>query len=154
MNPAVLRLVGEKECHSDDEELVDGSGYMVHDKPGRDAPVTCLRCRRTRKWGYPPSDVSHTLLTNVPIDYFSPTFFNTLSVRQRASYMNNGVALPTEEHCRTWADIEKWRCLSPKDFMAQYGDTKCRLYKLPTEEELAMIDADDDEMEDEDDEDV
>lgn len=42
MNPAVLCLVGEKECHSDDEELADGSGYIVHDKPGRDAPVKAL----------------------------------------------------------------------------------------------------------------
>lgn len=64
--------------------------------------------------------------------------------------MDNGIALPIEEHCRTWTDIEKWRGLSPKDFMAQYGDAKRLLYKLPTEEELAMLDTYDDETDDDD----
>ena len=66
--------------------------------------------------------------------------------------MNNGIALPTEEHCQSWADIEKWSSLSEKDFMAQYGDAKLRLYKLPTEEELATLEAGD-KMDDDSDED-
>ena len=61
--------------------------------------------------------------------------------------MNNGIALPTEEHCRTWPDIEKWKSLSTEDFMAQYGNAKRLLYKLPTEEELDMLK----EMDDDDD---
>lgn len=55
--------------------------------------------------------------------------------------MNNGIALPTEEHCRTWADIEKWKGLTTAAFMAQYGNAKRALYKLPTAEELEMLDS-------------
>ncbi|KAJ7836784.1 hypothetical protein B0H14DRAFT_3460508 [Mycena olivaceomarginata] len=64
--------------------------------------------------------------TNVPIDYFSPQFFNDLSVWDRAIYMNNGVALPTAEHCQTWTDIAKWKGLGKVDFMAQYGKANLR----------------------------
>ncbi|KAJ7855445.1 hypothetical protein B0H14DRAFT_2353195, partial [Mycena olivaceomarginata] len=137
MNKTVARLAAENECHSDDEELADGSGFMVHEKPGRDSAVRL-----------PPSDLSRARPTNVPIDYFSPQFFNDLSVRDRAIYMNNGVALPTAEHCQTWTDIAKWKGLGKVDFMAQYGKAKLALYELPTEAELAALD--DDSMDDDD----
>lgn len=109
--------------------------------------VSCRR-RRIRKRGLPPSDLSRARPTNVPIDYFSPQFFNDLSVRDRAIYMNNGVALPTAEHCQTWTDIAKWKGLGKVDFMAQYGKAKLALYELPTEAELAALD--DDSMDDDD----
>ncbi|KAJ7844360.1 hypothetical protein B0H14DRAFT_2358665, partial [Mycena olivaceomarginata] len=134
MNKTVARLAAENECHSDDEELADGSAFMVHEKPGRDR--------------LPPSDLSRARPTNVPIDYFSPQFFNDLSVRDRTIYMNNGVALPTAEHCQTWTDIVKWKGLGKVDFMAQYGKAKLALYELPTEAELAALD--DDSMDDDD----
>jgi hypothetical protein len=56
--------------------------------------------------------------------------------------MNNGVALPTVEHCQTWTDIAKWKGLGKVDFMAQYGKPKLALYELPTEAELAALDND------------
>ncbi|KAJ7855451.1 hypothetical protein B0H14DRAFT_3448980 [Mycena olivaceomarginata] len=87
--------------------------------------------RRIRKRGLPPSDLSRARPTNVPIDYFSPQFFNDLSVRDRAIYMNNG-----------------WKGLGKVDFMAQYGKAKLALYELPTEAELAALD--DDSMDDDD----
>ncbi|KAJ7810196.1 hypothetical protein B0H13DRAFT_1667623, partial [Mycena leptocephala] len=73
------------------------------------------------------------------IDYFSPKFFNDLSVWDRASYMDNGIALPLEEHCQTWEAIQQWRSLSTADFMARYGNAKLALYNIPTEDELAML---------------
>ena len=100
--------------------------------------VLCRR-PRTRRRELPPSDLSLALPTRVPIDYFSPDFFNALSVRDRASYINNGIALPTEEHCRTWKDILRWKGLSTADFMTQYGTAKLALYNLPTDEELALL---------------
>ncbi|KAJ7839046.1 hypothetical protein B0H14DRAFT_2588226 [Mycena olivaceomarginata] len=153
MNKTVAPLAAENECHSDDEELADGSAFMVHEKPGRDSAVSAffevLTARREtaisqkrkkgawhrhiRKRGLPPSDLSRARPTN---------FFNDLSVRDRAIYMNNGVALPTAEHCQTWTDIVKWKGLGKVDFMAQYGKAKLALYELPTEAELAALDND------------
>ncbi|KAJ7145955.1 hypothetical protein C8R44DRAFT_723816 [Mycena epipterygia] len=134
MNPSVTRLVAENECHSDDEEIADATGYIVHEKPGRDGAVNAFCKRhRTRNRGFPPSDLSYALPTNIPIDYFSPDFFNKLSVRARTSYMDNGIALPTEQYCRTWKDIAMWKGLSTADFMAQYGAAKLDLYNLPTD---------------------
>jgi hypothetical protein len=83
--------------------------------------------------------MSRALPTNVPIDYFSPKFFNDLSVRERASYMDNGVAFPIAQHCQTWEDIMKWKGLETEDFMAQYGEAKLALYRLPTTAELARL---------------
>ncbi|KAF8158933.1 hypothetical protein K438DRAFT_1776840 [Mycena galopus ATCC 62051] len=100
---------------------------------------------RTRRRELPPSDLSHALPTRVPIDYFSPDFFNALSVRDRASYMHNGIALPTKEHCRTWKDILAWKGLSTADFMTRYGTAKRTLYNLPTDEEIALLSDDEDE---------
>lgn len=82
--------------------------------------------------------------TRVPIDYFSPQFFNDLSVRERASYMNNGIALPTQEHCETWEAVRQWKSLPSAAFMAKYGNAKLALYNLPTADEIAMLGDDDD----------
>ncbi|KAJ7120376.1 hypothetical protein C8R44DRAFT_623698, partial [Mycena epipterygia] len=125
-SPTVARLAGETDCHSDDEEPIPGTtDYLIHEKPGRDAAVTEFFGVLTKR--------------NVPIDYFSPEFFNNLSVRQRASYMKKGIALPTANFCKTWEDVEKWKGLSRTAFMAQYGNAKRALYKIPTAEELARL---------------
>jgi hypothetical protein len=76
-----------------------------------------------------------------------------LSVRQRKIYMGNGIALPTAQFCQTLEDIEKWKSLGKADFMAQYGNTKLALYKLPTAAELVRLERstnDDDDDEDDD----
>lgn len=106
------------------------------------------RIQRTRVPGLEPSEISRTLPIKVPIDYFSPEFFNSLSVRQRAAYMGNGVALPIAHHCQTWADIEQWKGLATADFMARYGNAKLALYNLPTAAELARLESNDASLED------
>ncbi|KAJ7715625.1 hypothetical protein B0H16DRAFT_1339616, partial [Mycena metata] len=123
--------VPEPECHSEDEEDPNTGQRVAHQKPGRDGARL------------PATDLSRSLPTNVPIDYFSPAFFNDMTVRERASYMKNGIALPTEEHCETWEAIQKWKGLSDAVFMQKYGTAKLALYNLPTLEELERLDADD-----------
>ena len=83
--------------------------------------------------------MSCKLPSDVPIDYFEPEFFNSLSVLERASYMDNGVALPCADLCKKWEDIEKWRALKAEEFMAQYGQKKLELYNLPTPEEVSQF---------------
>lgn len=100
-----------------------------------------LRDPRIRTPGLGPSEVSLTLPKKVPIDFFSPDFFNSLSVRQRKIYMNNGVALPTAEFCKSWDDVQKWKGLDKAEFMARHGNAKLALYNLPTAVELARLEA-------------
>ncbi|KAJ7803235.1 hypothetical protein B0H14DRAFT_2203699, partial [Mycena olivaceomarginata] len=140
-------------------ELPDRTGYRVHEKPGHDSAVTALfkvldsrhddhmtRKRRKGSWkprtrqrGFSPTNLSCALPPDVPINYFSPEFFNNLSAQEHASYRNNGIALPTQEYCQTWADIQQWKKLETTAFMTKYGAAKLALYDLPTPDELDML---------------
>ncbi|KAJ7438037.1 hypothetical protein B0H11DRAFT_2254973 [Mycena galericulata] len=169
----VRRLAKENSCHSDDDGPTgDSDEYLIHKKPGRDDLVTAffriidgrrnatkqhgMKGRwsgRNRVTGIDASDTSLRLPKKVPIDYFSPEFFNSMSVRQRASYMHNGIALPTIENCDTWEKILEWKGLDDATFMKKYGKAKLALYNVPTEAELARLDESDDEEDEEDEED-
>ncbi|KAJ7023211.1 hypothetical protein C8F04DRAFT_970409, partial [Mycena alexandri] len=131
-------LASEKDCHSDDE-----GGNVAREKPGRDAAVHSFFDVLTRRRDDRMADLSRVLPTQVPINYFSPDFFNNMTVRERASYAKNGIALPTKDHCRTWGAIQKWKGLNKAVFMAQYGNAKLLLYSLPTPEELEQLRVDD-----------
>ncbi|KAE9397510.1 hypothetical protein BT96DRAFT_71109 [Gymnopus androsaceus JB14] len=80
---------------------------------------------------------------------------NVLTLRERAVYMNNGVALPMPQHCQSEADIRRWKKLNTKKFMEEYGNEVLDQYDIPTEEELERLDRneDTDNEADEDDED-
>lgn len=93
---------------------------------------------------------------DVPIDYFSPWYFNNvLTLCEHAMYMNNGIALPLPEHCQNAATIRSWKKLNTKKFMEQYGNAVLAQYDIPTEEELDHLDrnenSEDDADEDDDD---
>lgn len=64
-----------------------------------------------------------------------------MTLRQKAKYIDRGlyVALPLEEHCETWEACEKWKNLSKKQFMKDYGDDVLKLYRIPTEKELKQL---------------
>jgi len=92
---------------------------------------------------------------NAPIDYFSPWYYNNvLTLREHAMYMNNGVALPLPQHCQSADDIRRWRKLSTKKFMEEYGNDVLDLYDIPTEEELERLDRNEDEDDEDDEEDI
>ncbi|KAF9043558.1 hypothetical protein BDZ89DRAFT_1008945 [Hymenopellis radicata] len=119
-----LSLMEEIDAHSDDEEA-DNDEYHIKHKLGR---ATLL----TRIPGLPQ---------NVPLDWFEPDFYNnSLTVRERAQYMDNGVVLPKREWCQTLENIRMWKNLDDKAFELQFGNDKLALYNLPTEEELQQLD--------------
>lgn len=101
--------------------------------------IACHRTPRIRQEGLGPSIISATLPKNVPVDFFTPEFFNKLSVRERADYVDAGVLLPPAEFCQTWEEIEKWKGLSQSEFMAKYGNAKLASYKIPSYEELDRL---------------
>jgi len=88
--------------------------------------------------------------SNVPIDYFEPSFFNQMSVHERAVYMDNGVALPIPEICADGSRIGEWKNLPYNEFMEKFGNDTLKLYNLPTEAELEQLQEYDDEDSDED----
>lgn len=84
---------------------------------------------------------------DVPIDYFTPEFFNALTLKERARYVNTGVAFPLADFAFDEAHVE-WKTMGKKDFMEKYGDDVLAQYDVPTQEEMDTIpdsDVDDDE---------
>ncbi|KAJ6465997.1 hypothetical protein C8R47DRAFT_1224130 [Mycena vitilis] len=136
-------VAGKKRSREDASEQDDVPSVVSRRSNDREARVKRKGAshRRTRVPApeLTPSNMSRQLPVKVPIDYFSPEFFNDLSVKERASYMGNGVALPTAELCQSWATISQWKGLGQEEFMAKYGDAKLALYNLPTPAELEML---------------
>ncbi|KAJ7123994.1 hypothetical protein C8R43DRAFT_1147738 [Mycena crocata] len=168
--PRAVRVVGDVECHSDDEgPFPDPAGhrlpiYHINDKNPRNTYMTgfyrdldtkrfnaadglgksqYLITERQRR--YIPahaksSDISRRFPPNATVDWFEPAYFNNLPLSIRGLYRNDGVALPLPSH---WD--EDWRSLSDEAFMEQYGNEVLELYNLPTDSD--MEDAEDNEME-------
>ncbi|KAK7040033.1 hypothetical protein R3P38DRAFT_3311128 [Favolaschia claudopus] len=158
----VVRLAEEVECHSDDEAVPvaavvqSGITHFIRKKPGRNDQVTtllrdtqkgwndqCLRAgKRTARVGIDraeatppkgPSLISYKLPKYVPIDFFTPEFFNALTVKERDMYRDNGIALPLAS---AYNPVQNWKTLDEEEFMDKYGNDVLKLYKIPTEEEV------------------
>ncbi|KAK7063350.1 hypothetical protein R3P38DRAFT_2818270 [Favolaschia claudopus] len=164
----VQRMVAIKEAHSDDEHV--GKTRYVRDKPGRNPTVTRFflqeldpeaeRYRRVqkpltrklnRKRGPPlraASELSEVLSADVPIDYFTPAYYNSLSLRERARYARGGVAFPLAKYAFAPEHAE-WKTMDRKPFMKKYGKEVLRQYNIPTAEEIAgLSDSDEDDEDD------
>ncbi|KAJ6560756.1 hypothetical protein DFH09DRAFT_865099, partial [Mycena vulgaris] len=95
----------------------------------------------------PASEIGMILPLGVPIDFFTPEFYNALTVKERARYANTGVAFPLADFAFDEVH-EEWKTMGKKEFMAMYGDDVLDRYDVPTPEEIAAIpdsDAEDDE---------
>jgi hypothetical protein len=85
---------------------------------------------------------------DVPIDFFSPEFYNALTVKERARYVNTGVAFPLASIAFDKAHAE-WKTMGKKDFMKKYGKDVLKQYQIPSAEEInALPDSDADDEED------
>ncbi|KAJ3900014.1 hypothetical protein F5879DRAFT_1056479 [Lentinula edodes] len=161
--PQVLKLVLENESHSDDEldpnVPANNSVYLIRKKVGRatkvniffriidaryESKIMRLKGQRAERSRKDPTPEIPSLLTqtpkDVPIDFFDPEYFNNfLSVKERAHYAHNGVALPLEEHCIN-TRIDLWKNLPEDEFMQVYGNAVLAQYKIPSQEELDQLD--------------
>lgn len=135
----LFRIMSMRHERAKSHQRKKGRRYVQFADTSSICSFLSLRVHRTRTPGLGPSEISLPLPQKVPIDFFSPDFFNSLSVRQRKIYMGNGVALPTAEFCQKWEDIENWKGLSKAEFMDRYGRAKLALYKLPTAAEIARL---------------
>lgn len=95
----------------------------------------------------PASDIGVILPADVPIDFFTPAFYNALTLKERARYVNTGVAFPLEDFAFDEVH-DDWKTMGKKEFMEMYGDDVLAQYDIPSAEEIDTIpdsDVDDDE---------
>ncbi|KAJ6450438.1 hypothetical protein C8R47DRAFT_1084453, partial [Mycena vitilis] len=85
------------------------------------------------------SALSRILPVGVPIDFFTPQFYNDeLDLHEKAMYVNTGVAFPLPQFCTSQYHGD-WCRMNAKDFMLKYGNDVLAQYKIPTAEELAGL---------------
>ncbi|KAJ7818403.1 hypothetical protein B0H14DRAFT_2601283 [Mycena olivaceomarginata] len=169
----VQRMAFIEEAHSDDEH--SSEQRRVREKPGRNPvvgrffreeldPAAEAYRKRNAKPGQrepkarirenpllPASEIGLILPPNVPVDFFTPEFFNALTLKERARYVNTGVAFPLEDFAFDEAHND-WKTMGKKDFMEKYGNDVLKQYDIPSTEEidaLPDLDANDEEGEEE-----
>lgn len=69
----------------------------------------------------PASEIGMILPPDVPIDFFTPVYYNALTMKDRARYANTGVAFPLEDFVFDPAH-EDWRTMGKQEFMEMYGN--------------------------------
>ncbi|KAJ6481129.1 hypothetical protein C8R45DRAFT_933027 [Mycena sanguinolenta] len=157
----VQRLVYVKEAHSDDEHA-KGSPHRVREKPGRNPTATKFftqtldvkteeyRKRNARPGQrnpdvrrrddplLPASDIGLILPREVLIDFFTPEFYNLLTVKEHARYASTGVAFPLPEYAFNPAHAH-WMKMGKAEFMRAYGNEVLAQYEVPSAEEIAEL---------------
>ncbi|KAJ7052383.1 hypothetical protein C8F01DRAFT_1170971, partial [Mycena amicta] len=105
-------------------------------KPGQKKPLTRTKIYKN------PSSLSLVLPPNtpknkIPLDCIDPKYYNTvLTVRERAAYMYNRIAMPIERYLFR-EDHSAWKLMATNQFNKLYASRVLQEYDLPTEEELA-----------------
>jgi len=75
------------------------------------------------------------------VDYFKPSFWNNLSVEDKALYIQNGVyiGMPPANLCKEWTDVVKWKGLNREQMKEKYGRDVLKDYVIPTASELRQL---------------
>lgn len=112
--------------------------------------------RSSRVPGNEPSE-HVTLPTDIPMDWFNPDVFNNYSFGLRATYAKNPtIGLPADFDlvirdpaapvtATTEHDRLLWKKMPPRQFMQVHGKDILSRYELPTADDMAPPDSDDDE---------
>ncbi|KAJ7137193.1 hypothetical protein C8R44DRAFT_869253 [Mycena epipterygia] len=157
----VQRMAFIEEAHSDDEYSLGGE-HRVREKPGRNPVVTKFFLeeldteaevyrKRNAKSGQkapktrtradpliPASEIGVILPPDVPVDFFTPEFYNALTLKERARYANTGVAFPLEDFVFDEMH-DGWKTLGKKEFMELYGKDVLDQYDIPSAEEIRAL---------------
>ncbi|KAJ6533949.1 hypothetical protein B0H10DRAFT_2246995 [Mycena sp. CBHHK59/15] len=167
----VQRIVCIEEAHSDNEHTPTSGESRVREKPGRNPivaqffhkeldPAAEEYRKRNAKWGkkepkprtrsdplLPASAMGVILPPDVPIDFFTPEFYNALTAKERTRYINTGVAFPLADFAFDEVH-DGWKTMGKKEFMEMYRNNVLAQYNIPDAEEIdAMPDSDADDEE-------
>jgi hypothetical protein len=82
----------------------------------------------------------------VPINFFTPAFYNALTVKERARYADTGVAFPLEKYAFA-PEHAAWKKMGKAEFMTKYGNEVLKQYNIPSEEEIDELSDSEDEDE-------
>ncbi|KLO10371.1 hypothetical protein SCHPADRAFT_942888 [Schizopora paradoxa] len=140
--------------------------YIIHEKEGRNPKVTDFvravdiarkavdrrapnrrkgkiqeRLREDKVGGPAPRSHWATLPLGVPLDYFTPAYYNSLTMRERHELDKHAVykvGLPARGLCSPdkWKD---WRKLPYDTFMQLHGDAILKDYDIPTAEDIQRL---------------
>ncbi|KAJ7652927.1 hypothetical protein B0H17DRAFT_1268968 [Mycena rosella] len=86
----------------------------------------------------PASEIGVILPADVPIDFFTPEFYNALPLKERARYVNIGVAFPLAEFAFN-KKHEDWKTMGKKRFMFIHGNDVLEEYDIPKAQEINGI---------------
>ncbi|KAJ6546046.1 hypothetical protein DFH09DRAFT_880176, partial [Mycena vulgaris] len=134
------------------QSLKHGVEYKARARVRLYSSVLCLFLRKIFSWYHrrgpkprirsnpllPASEIGVILPPNVPIDFFTPEFYNALTLKERARYVNTGVAFPLAEFAFDKAH-EDWKTMGKKEFMMIYGNDVLAQYDIPSAEEIDAI---------------
>ncbi|KAJ6617697.1 hypothetical protein B0H10DRAFT_1948193 [Mycena sp. CBHHK59/15] len=143
-----------------DAPVFPDGGLLVHTKEGCNPVVTTFfgdqdqkiarrlersptkkREPESRTLASPPtsSALSRVLPVGVPIDFWTPQFYNEeLDLHEKAMYVNTGVAFPLPQFCTT-EHHKDWYRMNAKDFMVKYGNDVLVQYNILMEDKLAGL---------------
>ncbi|KAJ7271791.1 hypothetical protein C8J57DRAFT_1507700 [Mycena rebaudengoi] len=164
----VQRMAYVNEVHSHDEH--SSQGRRVREKPGcnpvlakfltseLDVKAEEYRLRNPNRGQKKPdhrkrdtpllaaSAISIGLPAEVPIDFFTPAFYNALTVKERARYADTGVAFRLEKYAFA-PEHAAWKKMGKAEFMTKYGNEVLKQYNIPSEEEIDELSDSEDEDE-------
>jgi hypothetical protein len=85
---------------------------------------------------------------DIPIDFFTPEFYNSLTVKEHARYTETGVAFLLLQYAFNKSHVH-WLMMGKSEFMKAYGNEVLAQYHVPSAEEITELhsDADDEEEE-------
>ncbi|KAJ7732742.1 hypothetical protein DFH07DRAFT_968314 [Mycena maculata] len=171
LQKSVLYMAFIKEPHSDDEHSV--TSCLVHQMPGHNPVVAKFFCNEfdvaaeeyrkcNIKQGQrppkpftrpnhllPTSEIGMILPPDVSIDFFTPEYYNALTMKERARNANTGVVFPLEDFVFDPVH-EDWRTMGKQEFMEMYGNHVLAQYDVLSAGEIDVLsdsDADNEEEE-------
>ncbi|KLO04013.1 hypothetical protein SCHPADRAFT_948074 [Schizopora paradoxa] len=144
----------------------DPRAYIICEKEGRNEKVTTFvraldherravelraansrpgkmteRLRQPKIGGPAPKSARTKLPVGVPLDYYAPDYYNSLTIRERndiAIAATFKIGLPVEELCER-AHWGEWRGLDYDTFMTLHGNEQLAAYEIPTAEDMRVL---------------
>lgn len=148
-------LVSDPKANSDDELDPQDGSYVIKRRPERSiqAEIFFRRLDELRKsfalregtqWRQrirkvipdQPMSVLHQLPRNMPIDYYSPEFYNAMSNRQKSIYCDISIlSFPLDvSHILSTGRLHADEQMDDNAFYTKYASKSLAAYDLPTEE--------------------
>jgi hypothetical protein len=154
-NPTVTRFFLEKLDVKAEEyrkrNAKGGQKYVVYTQNVcRSNPIFRKPALRQHNPLKPASDIGSVLPPDIPINFFTAEFYNSLTVKEHARYTKAGVAFPLPQYAFNKSHAH-WLMMGRAEFMKAYSNEVLAQYHVPSAKEITELhsNADDEEEEEE-----